>query len=126
MFNSLHPHSHLHRMSQPDESSQSFSGARSLKRRRIEDDQEACSQLGLSRDTTFWFPDGNIIISTGTVAFRLYHGVLAAQSSVFDNMLDLPQPEGAPTMDGYPILELSDSAIDLRYLFTVLFPSPTL
>ena len=111
-------------MSQLDESSQSFSGARPLKRRRIEDDQEACSQLGLLRDTTFWLPDGNIILSTGTVAFRIYHGILAAQSPVFDNMLDLPQPEGAPTMDGCPILELSDSDIDLRHLLTVLFPQP--
>ena len=126
MLCDLHSRGHSHQMNQPGESNQSFSAAKSLKRRRIEDDQEACSQLGLSPDTTFWFPDGNIIISTRTVAFRLYHGVLAAQSSVFDNMLDLPQPEGAPTIDGYPILELSDSAIDLRHLFTVLFPPPTM
>ena len=125
MLCNIHPRSHSHQMSQPDESSQSFSGARSLKRRRIEDDQEACTQLGLSPDTTFWFPDGNVILSTGTVAFRLYHGVLATQSPIFDNMLDLPQPEGAPTMDGCPILELSDSDIDLRHLLTVLFPQPS-
>ena len=109
-------------MSQADESSQLL---RPLKRRRVEEDQEACSQLGLSRDDRFWFPDGNVVLTTGDVAFRVYHGVLASQSPVFDDMLDFPQPESAPNMDGCPILELSDSHHDLRHLLLVIFPQPS-
>lgn len=114
-------------MSQTNRSSQSkfpVDGPGSLKRGRAEDDQKACDQLGLLRDTTYWFPDGNVIISAGEVAFRLYHGLLATQSSVFDDMLDFPQPESAPTMVGCPILELPDSDCDLRHLFSVIFSRP--
>ena len=114
-------------MSQTDKSSQSkfpVDGLGSLKRSRAEDDQKACDQLGLLRDTTYWFPDGNVIILAGKVAFRLYHGILATQSSVFDDMLDFPQPEGAPTIVGCPILELPDADCDLRHIFSVIFPRP--
>ena len=67
-----------------------------------------------------------IVLTAGKSAFRVYRGVLASQSSVFSDMLDFPQPtESTPQMDGCPIVELSDSGIDLTVFLGVIFPLPS-
>lgn len=80
----------------------------------------------LRRNPRFRFPDGNIVLTAGKSACRVYRGVLASQSSVFADMLDFPQPtESTPQMDGCPIVELSDSGIDLTEFLGVIFPIPS-
>ncbi len=78
----------------------------------------------LTRDVEFWFSDGSIILIAGNTLFRVYHGVLAAHSVVFHDMLQFPQPPSSPSLDGCPTLDLSDSPADLRHLLRVLYPKP--
>ncbi|KAF8145623.1 hypothetical protein K438DRAFT_1425906, partial [Mycena galopus ATCC 62051] len=47
-----------------------------------------------------WFEDGNIVIQAGNSQFRVYRGVLAKRSSVFQDMLSSPQPPDAETIEG--------------------------
>ncbi|KAI0640940.1 hypothetical protein C8Q79DRAFT_920317 [Trametes meyenii] len=95
------------------------------KRPRTEDaDLEESSKL--HEDSDFWFPDGSIILTAAGVSFRVYSGVLARHSIVFRDMLQFPQPLTAPSVEGCPVLEVSDSPSDLKHLLNVLFPKPTL
>ena len=73
------------------------------------------------RDEEFWFEDGNVILVARDVEFRIYKGLLADHSPVFRDMFSLPQPP-APS-DGEippcPIVHLSDSPEDLRYVLRI-------
>ncbi|KAJ7718953.1 hypothetical protein DFH07DRAFT_784761 [Mycena maculata] len=48
-----------------------------------------------------WFEDGSLIIQAGDCQFRVYRGVLAKRSSVFQDMLSFPQPADAELVEGY-------------------------
>ena len=78
------------------------------------------------RDDEFWFDDGSIILSVQDVEFRVYKGLLARHSAVFQTMLSLPQPQvqsvsnHSPSGGGEeacPVLRLEDSARDWRHVF---------
>ncbi|KAI0706731.1 hypothetical protein C8T65DRAFT_577168 [Cerioporus squamosus] len=78
------------------------------------------------KDDELWFEDGNLILTTSTVQFRVYLGLLVSHSLVFRDMLSLPQPpELSPKSkctDCVPIitLPLSDSPSDLRHFLKAL------
>ncbi|KAH9930962.1 uncharacterized protein B0H18DRAFT_872502, partial [Fomitopsis serialis] len=74
----------------------------------------------LVRDEELWFPDGSIVLVAERRAFRVYHGILLRDSSVFSDLLSLPQPEDVNGIDGCPLVKLSDSAEDLRHLLRFL------
>ncbi|KAI0742434.1 hypothetical protein C8Q80DRAFT_1188366 [Daedaleopsis nitida] len=79
------------------------------------------SQKVLKRDADFWFDDGTVILIAWDVEFRVYSGLLTSQSSVFKDLLAQPQPVRTVTIHGIekipcPILHLSDSPEELRYL----------
>lgn len=73
----------------------------------------------------FWFSDGNIVILAETMAFRLHQGVLSRHSEVFRDMFSFPQPEisetNAPSLDGVPMVHVSDSAEDFVCLVNTLY-----
>ncbi len=46
-----------------------------------------------------WFNDGNIILVAGGTAFRVYRGLLAAQSIVFCDMFSSSTPRPDETLD---------------------------
>lgn len=85
-----------------------------------------------TRDSEFWYGDGNIILVARDVEFRVYRGILADHSPVFDDMFSLPQPTpstppylGTPTgstTDVCPLVHLTDSPEDLRHLLRVCMP----
>ncbi|KAJ7494261.1 hypothetical protein B0H11DRAFT_2190590 [Mycena galericulata] len=50
-----------------------------------------------------WFEDGNIVIQAGNSQFRVYRGILAARSSVFQDMLSFPQPPDSELFEGCPL-----------------------
>ena len=80
---------------------------------------------GATRDSDFWFEDGNIILVAGSVAFRVYKGLLAEHSTVFGNMFDVAQAPPDPSADmaeGCPVVPLFDSPSDLRGLFRLIYP----
>ena len=77
---------------------------------------------GLPRHDDLWFDDGNVVIATSDLSFRLHRGVLARHSSVFKDMFQLPQSDEAPTVAGCPVVQLQhDRGADLVMLFTLLY-----
>lgn len=82
---------------------------------------------------TLWYSDGNIILASDRHLFRIYKGQLAQQSSVFSDMLSLPQvspavestdAQGITDKDhwkGIPIVRMAgDSDMDVTNLLMAL------
>ena len=55
-------------------------------------------------------------------AFRVYRGLLSAQSQVFSDMFATATPSAAEVFDECPAVRLSDSPQDLAHLLRVLLP----
>ncbi|GBE89172.1 hypothetical protein SCP_1501800 [Sparassis crispa] len=72
-------------------------------------------------DEEFWFTDGNVILVSGETSFRVHQGVVSRHSEVFRDLFSVPQPENEEKRFGCPVICLSDSPIDLRYLLRVLY-----
>ncbi|KAJ7142088.1 hypothetical protein C8R43DRAFT_1109255 [Mycena crocata] len=80
-----------------------------------------------------WFQDGNLVIQAGKSLFRVYRGILATHSPVFEDMLSFPQPPDSELVDGCPLVRLPDAsnevAVFLKALlnpqFFLPFPAPT-
>ncbi|KAJ7494255.1 hypothetical protein B0H11DRAFT_1858006 [Mycena galericulata] len=68
-----------------------------------------------------WFEDGNIVIQAGNSQFRVYRGVLAARSSVFKDMLSVPQSPESELVDGCPLVRLTDSEMEVEVFLKALF-----
>ncbi|KAJ7755276.1 hypothetical protein B0H14DRAFT_2404874 [Mycena olivaceomarginata] len=61
---------------------------------------------GLTRAQDLWFQDCSLIIQAEDTIFRVSGVILAVQSTVFQDMLSLPTPGDADTMDGCPFVLL--------------------
>ena len=85
------------------------------------------SQEQRQRDAQFWYEDGTIYLTAGSVAFKVYRGPLVDHSPVFRDMLSLPQPpaDASPSVQ-HPVVSLSDAPCDLRHLLRVLMPKKEL
>ena len=80
------------------------------------------SSVGLKRSEEFWLQDGNLVLVAGNVAFRVYRGLLAAQSEVFEGLFASATPATGEMFQGCPVVHLSDSPEDLVRLLRVLLP----
>ncbi|EPT02350.1 hypothetical protein FOMPIDRAFT_1101492, partial [Fomitopsis schrenkii] len=84
------------------------------------------SYTAFTRDEVFWYPDGNIILVAQGVGFRLYQGLLAQHSAVFQDMFNLPAPAPGSDAsqevdtDGCPVVHITDTASELRSLLSFL------
>lgn len=67
-----------------------------------------------------WFEDGNIILEAELEQFKVYRGILAANSEVFRDMFALASSDGQSSVDGCPIVHLSDAAQDVRIVLGAL------
>ncbi|KAF5360451.1 hypothetical protein D9756_004813 [Leucocoprinus leucothites] len=75
-----------------------------------------------------WFDDGNIVLITHETptAFRLHRGILARHSSVFHDMLNVPQPEAkAEDYEGCQVVCMYDNPIELANLVKALYDGPS-
>ena len=74
------------------------------------------------RHPEIWFNDGNIVLVAGDseIAFRIYRGLLDAQSTVFSDLFASSTSSPDETFDGCPVVYLSDSPNDLVHLLRVL------
>ncbi|TDL16673.1 hypothetical protein BD410DRAFT_888260 [Rickenella mellea] len=81
-------------------------------------DQTTCIPFeDRKRHPKLWFDDGNIILTTNLSIFRVHRSILAMNSSVFADMLSIPQPDTACiAFGGLPIVELSDDDEDFTHL----------
>ncbi|KAJ7185866.1 hypothetical protein C8R46DRAFT_387761 [Mycena filopes] len=92
----------------------------SAKRKRVEAD---CSETPGSAPirSKIWKPFGDIILQAESTQFRVSRDILAEQSSVFRDMFGVPQPPNEPTIEGCPIVHVSDTAQDWELLLEVLY-----
>jgi len=79
----------------------------------------------LPTKSTPWFEDGNIVFQAELAQFRVHRGVLSSNSSVFADMFTLPQPsaegETEATVEGCPVVLLSDNAEELMHVLKALY-----
>ncbi|KAJ7494271.1 hypothetical protein B0H11DRAFT_1802506 [Mycena galericulata] len=68
-----------------------------------------------------WFEDGNIVVQAENSQFRVYRGVLAARSTVFQNMLSFPQPPELELVEGCPLVRLHDYATEVTAFLKAIF-----
>ncbi|TCD61854.1 hypothetical protein EIP91_007823 [Steccherinum ochraceum] len=78
--------------------------------------------LGLKRGE-IWFEDGNLILVTQKVAFKVFRGIISQHSEIFRDMFDMPQPARQDKVDGCLMVNLSDSPEDLVCLLSALHNS---
>ncbi|KAJ7679111.1 hypothetical protein DFH06DRAFT_1414926 [Mycena polygramma] len=76
--------------------------------------------LQLTR-SEIWHSDGSVVLQAHDTQFRVHWSVLALHSSFFQGMMELPQPPNQPSIEGCPIIELSDSAEDVQHLLRALY-----
>ncbi|TFY61659.1 hypothetical protein EVG20_g6971 [Dentipellis fragilis] len=91
----------------------------------------ACSRTTMtnfpvSHNGTVYFPDGNIVLMAlrdprTRVVFRMYKGVLASRSPVFEGMFSLPAQGTTEQYDGAPAVYMPDDANHLQLLLEVLY-----
>jgi hypothetical protein len=100
-----------------------------LKRARTEIDGESSGTSGSSNVSTpnmtrhpdLWFNDGSIILNAEKTLFRVHQSILSKHSTVFSDMLSIPQPSNRATIEGCAIVQLPDSAIDVACLLKALY-----
>jgi len=90
---------------------------------RDREDHEAQSGPATYPLEPFDVPDANLIIrSSDLVDFRVHKPVLAMASPFFKDLLSLPQPSDSESIDGLPVVQLSDSSELLNGLISMLYP----
>ncbi|KAH9066071.1 hypothetical protein EDB83DRAFT_736461 [Lactarius deliciosus] len=68
-------------------------------------------------------PDANIIVrSSDQVSFPVRKSVLAMSSPFFNDLLSLPQPPDGELVDGLHVIQLSEDAVLLNSLVSLLHP----
>ncbi|KAF8989031.1 hypothetical protein BDQ17DRAFT_1393350 [Cyathus striatus] len=91
------------------------------KRKRTNTMQLKRSSSPPSNRSHLWFDDGSVILQAEATLFKVHRTVLSRHSSVFRDMFSVPQPYDEPTLDGCPLVHLSDSASDIAELLEVLY-----
>jgi hypothetical protein len=77
----------------------------------------------LIRSQDVWYDDGNVIIQTGNIVFKVFRGILASNSTVFADMFSVPQPTNAAGPDAYdscPLVQIYDTPEDTRHFLKAI------
>jgi hypothetical protein len=91
----------------------------------VQERQDPHTQINptTSPPPTFEVPDANIIIrSSDFVDFRVHKSVLAMTSPFFKDLLSLPQPSDSETVNGLPVVQLSEDSELLNSLVSIIYP----
>ncbi|KAK7062386.1 BTB domain-containing protein [Favolaschia claudopus] len=89
----------------------------------------SASQTELKRVEDLWFPDATLILRAENSLFRVHSGILAARSSVFQDMIAFPQPtppaesDGNEMVDGHVVVRLHDLAGEVEVFLRAIFDS---
>jgi len=91
----------------------------SAKRKR----SDTVAETQVIKRSDLWYEDGNIVLQAESTQFRVYRGILRDSSSIFDDMLNIPQPaeDQGTLVDGCPVVQLSDSAEDWEHVLKALY-----
>ncbi|KAK7024049.1 BTB domain-containing protein [Favolaschia claudopus] len=68
-----------------------------------------------------WFEDGNLLIQAENTQYRVFRGILAARSSVFEDMQSLPQPPASEQAENCAFLLLPDPAPEVTVFLKAIF-----
>ncbi|KAJ7442462.1 hypothetical protein FB451DRAFT_1057514 [Mycena latifolia] len=68
-----------------------------------------------------WHPDGSVVLQVGNTQFRVHWSVLSRHSSFFRDLQRLPQPPEQPSIEGCPVVELSDRVEDVKRVLETLY-----
>jgi hypothetical protein len=67
--------------------------------------------------------DANLVIrSSDLVNFKVHKSILAMASPFFKDLLSLPQPPDSESVDGLPVVRLSEDSELLSTLVSMLYP----
>lgn len=72
------------------------------------------------RDAEFWMEDGSVVLAAGRVAFRVYKGLLGAQSPIFKQLFADSKPSAEEMLEGCPVVALSDPPEAVRHFLRAL------
>ncbi|RDX41828.1 hypothetical protein OH76DRAFT_1363808 [Lentinus brumalis] len=75
----------------------------------------------IHRDPDVWFEDGNIIVIAQQTAFCFHRGTLAKHSEIFCSLFTVPQPTSPDTMDGCPVICVTDTPYDFKFLLRAIY-----
>ena len=94
------------------------------KRRRTSDETAPDApdeNLPVKRSSQFWFADGSVILHAQDTQFRVHQTLLSLHSEIMKDCFSCPQPQDAESVEGCPVLHLSDSALDIENLCALLY-----
>lgn len=69
----------------------------------------------------FWYADGNVVLQAESTQFRVHRTLLSLHSVIMKDCFDCPQPVDNETVEGCPVIHLSDSAKDIDILCGLLY-----
>ncbi|KAJ7880071.1 hypothetical protein B0H14DRAFT_2500468 [Mycena olivaceomarginata] len=70
-----------------------------------------------------WDSDGNVVLQVQNTQFHVHWSVLARHSSVFRDMQGLPQPDGQPSVDRCPVMEIMTIHRTSKPAGSTIYPS---
>ena len=91
------------------------------KRPRTDETDEDNINAKPQQDESFWFEDGNVVVVTQQIVFRVHRGVLSRHSETFSGLFTLPRPTAAEEFDGCPVVRVTDSSYDFKHLLHALY-----
>ena len=70
-----------------------------------------------------WMEDGNIVLAVQGKHFRVHRSILSANSEVFKNMFDCPEPnEGENELiEQCPVVHLHDTTTDVQMILKAMY-----
>ncbi|KAF8207978.1 hypothetical protein K438DRAFT_1962244 [Mycena galopus ATCC 62051] len=79
------------------------------------------SPTPVKRSPDVWFEDGTIILEAECTQFKVFKGILAANSTVFNDMLVVGSiPENNEMVEGCPVVNVFDTALDMKHFLKAL------
>lgn len=101
----------------------SASGQTISKRKRTDSSSEDATAPVAPVRSDIWYDDGNVILQAGGLQFKVHKSILAQSSSVFKDMFGFPQPPAVDMdlVDGCPVVQISDSAEELKIVLEAIF-----
>ena len=70
-----------------------------------------------------WFEDGNVVLQAEKVQFKVYMGILAANSAIFRDMFAVARADKGDAVEGCPVVHLDDNPEQLAYFLDALHDS---
>ncbi|KAF8184218.1 hypothetical protein BJ912DRAFT_1043786 [Pholiota molesta] len=95
------------------------------------EDGDKCRSIDIAESKPhpdLWFDDGLLVIQASSVRYRVHRTILCKHSSIFRDMVAMPQPGGPSddenTFEGCPLVRLPDSPDDLSALLEAIYGYP--